>query len=563
MPDAQRELNIASIGGLNVNDQPDQLIQRSHVVNDEGAFIQRNPTESPDLRNIDFSAKGWGQRSGSTEVESFVSDLVSGDSILAVTSFTGSGTTSSIAVGVKSIYKKEFGDQWVQMNDSAGAAYTHAADVGKCTFAELDGHLFIGLDGANQIQTYKLGDDLDAEMANGNTYEDAQGGGTNAITGTWDTGCYLVASFQGRLAFGKGDTLVNYTPLADTPSSGVWDMDGAKTGGYVFASGSVRAMTAFTPKGQDSEREVLYLGCDTGLEVVTTFDADIQKLKIEGTKSPLNQWSFVKAKTWLICLTVDGDLSAINGVNVIDIGRRLRNLDKNGPLDEMNYTGSLTTSHGFYDIEREQALWYISTGGSTFNNYCIVLDFQLGEPVPGQHQSQWEPTVRPLVHTMIVPETNEWFASVWQSRDGVKGVTRAGIEYLLNSGINDLGSLGISAYCKLPQFTGGRETAQKNWQELHMRGIVTGSWPVTVDIYIDREDSASDSFSFQQNNSGAVWDVAVWDVDSWARIGMVSGSTDPDRWATAFQWEVSNANASETFIITGMSVVYFIGVNER
>ena len=78
MAENEQEFSIKLFGGLNVNDQEDQLVLRSHN-RIQGGFSQHSPAESPFLKNIDFTRAGFKQRAGSTEDADLTA---SGDNVL-------------------------------------------------------------------------------------------------------------------------------------------------------------------------------------------------------------------------------------------------------------------------------------------------------------------------------------------------------------------------------------------------------------------------------------------------------------------------------------------------
>ncbi len=102
---AENDLNfsISVFGGLNVDDQVDELVKRSHR-GTEGGFTQVAPIESPNLKNIDYTSVGIKKRQGSTEKDSLVTIMVVDDVLVKGINFTHAtpgDTESQIIVSKK------------------------------------------------------------------------------------------------------------------------------------------------------------------------------------------------------------------------------------------------------------------------------------------------------------------------------------------------------------------------------------------------------------------------------------------------------------------------------
>ena len=190
-------------GGINSIDEPEGLVNRSHAQG-EGGFSQRFPVESPLMLNIDKATDGIRKRKGSTVNISLdgLFAAASETNIVGATSFINlAGNEVEIAVGVKAIYLSVDGAAWARMQNSSAADYLHASDVSKCTFTEVDGHLFIGLDGTNNhIQAYKgatgdQADELDDHLnhnATSDTTVDASSSSGQAVLNVTATTDFVV-----------------------------------------------------------------------------------------------------------------------------------------------------------------------------------------------------------------------------------------------------------------------------------------------------------------------------------------------------------------------------------
>lgn len=426
-------INFDIFGGMNQSDQPQALINRAFQEGQNG-FSQYAPVESPNLQDMDFDQFGIKSRKGSIENEDISSVLITGEVLIKGIEWDApaDGAKTEIIVGRKSIYIRDAG-VWAQANDSASAAYTHAADVTKVGFTTTDGHLFIGLDGANQIQVFKSGADLDPEMKNGNLYEEAFSATTNTITGTWPTGTYLVTVVHNRLVHSDGNTLLEFTPQAHTASSGIWKFG---DGGFFQASGNIKAMWSFVPQFTNSIDEFLYIGSSAGIEVLTGFATTDKLVRIEGSKPSLNHQTFAKAKNWVVYLGEDKNIYGINGTKVINLGRRIKKPTLDGVLDKMNIATSLTNSFAFYNTKKEQIQIYISTSSARINDTCIMIDFKLGEPIISENQTQFEQRVRLVPWKIKDPDDNDWYVGVYQQQDNIIGILNNG--KLLNQETKDV-----------------------------------------------------------------------------------------------------------------------------
>lgn len=385
---------------------------------------------------------------------------------------------------------------------------------------------------------------------------------TNAITGAISTGNYLVATLHSRIVFSDGNTLVNWTPTAETASSGIWDYAGAGSGFYQSA-GNVRSLITFVPKFTDSLDESLYIGTSAGFEITTGFDSGDKLVRIEGSKSPLNHQSFCKAKNWIVYLTDDKNIIGINASSVIDLGRRAKSTAADGKLDDMNISESDASSFGFYNSEKEQCFFFFDTASNRVNDRCLVVDLQLGEPTVNEAKEQFESRIRLLNWNIDTPDTNDWFSGMYQTISGVKGIRNDSKLYLTENGTVDLDTLAIAAYWYSPVFTGGHEIISKQWMQLGFRGIVKGSWPLYVDIYLDRDTTAFKTWDFSQGQSASAYGTGVYGTATYTSTNSIKGNNDTDLYTEAIQWRLYNEDANETFLISTQSLQYLIGAEER
>ncbi len=471
------------------------------------------------------------------------------------------GTQIQIAVTKYSAYTKQSGS-WVRLKDSSSNPYYHDTKVSKVTFARADGHLFIGTDNQNLIQVYRSGADLDAEMSNGNTYENAYGTGTNAMTGTWPRGAYMVVAIHERLGFTDGNVLIEYTPMAHTVSSGIWDLIGS-TGGATHVAGEIRFMTTFVPEFSDSIQETLYVGTSEGIETLTGFEPYDNVVRIEGSPPPLNHRAYCRSGQWLIYQTIQGDIWATNGRATIDLGRRLKSLDQSGPLDAMNITTSKTKAFCFWNRKKKQAQFFhttssgLSTASSTFtNDSCEVLDFHQGEPFPGEPKESYERRVKCLHWEIDDPTRNAWFVSVYETEDDVLGVLANGNIYKLEQDDfdDDFDEVKIDARFRIPTFTAGAPTRLKQWFNASLRTLSSGDYDLTLDHYFDRSASIGLTQTMKQIQAGT-----TFDADKFTAGEPVKRSERINRRTEAIQTELRNNGLGETFTLVAMELPYEVG----
>jgi hypothetical protein len=639
MPDLTRQVSIFRAGGLNANDQIEELFARAYSATDAG-FQQINPVESPSMLNIDFDSNGISKRKGSTEEDDLTGVTVTDEVLLKGIEWQNpnGGARVEVIVGKKSIYTNQ-GGSFAQINNANGNAYTHNSDVTKVTFARVDGHLFIGMDGANNpIQVYRSGANLDdpfrnqttattvdADSSSGQTvlsvaattmfnvgdrvtindggareesgyiasisagasitlednltythtlaqadavkvdnlYTESFGTNiTNAYTGVIDTSYFLLASIHGRLVYSQGNTLLEYTPIAGTTGSGLHDVAGS-TGGFYQASGYIRAIISFAPKYSNSLDENLFIGTNDGFEISTGFGSTDRLVRIEGSKGPLNHQSFAKAQNWIVYLTSDKNIFAINGATVIDLGRRAKTTDKDGPLDLMSSSDSESSAFGYYSSMKEQVMLYFSSSNNSNNDRAIVIDFKLGEPTIQEAKDSFEKRVRLLYWKIEDEATNDWFNGIYQALDLIKGVAGAGKTYTLENGLNDLGSVLIDGYWFSPVFTAGAEFESKQWLQMFLRGIVRGDWDIYIDVYLDRSQSPTKQFTFNQAGDQAAYGTATYGSSQYVFTGTLKAADDTSRYSEAIQWKVSNSEAGQTFVLTSQALTYLIGAEQR
>lgn len=544
-------INTSIFGGGNWSDPSAALFARAYEMG-RGGFSQFAPLEAQDLRNVDFIERTLAKRKGSAERDDLTGVLVASESLIAGTYFNG----IEVVVGAKSIYTKQSGS-WAQINDSGSSPYTHSADVSKVSFVEGDNHLFILIDGANKIQVYRSGADMDDELDNGNTYNETFGGGTQTITGTWGTGYYIGFYLHGRLCFSNGDNVLEYTDV-DQP----WDRSG---GGFFLASANIVAGTAFTPRGGDTDFAVGLLSTTVGAEWVPGFDlTDTPQLE-KGTRTAINHRVLVPIQNWVVYMTDDGGFEGVSLGGFIDLGRRLRALDGvTGPMDTFSASNSNhgTEPFGVYHRPKRQAMFFYPDGSEADNGDAIVIDFYLGEPTRRETQVEFERHVRLLHWTIKDSGNNPWFIGAYDVDGDVVGITAAGKTWNTeDTGYADLGSIAILDLWRWPDFDGSAPDNIKNWRRSAAEFASAGNWSVAKRDYLDRASGESGAVVqwLQVNDDVAVYDTAQYDSAVYASGGTVRRVDWVEKWSHLVGFDLRNERAGENWILRNFSLRYDIG----
>ena len=539
------QIEMSLFGGGNWADQADALLLRSHKAV-AGGLSQFAPMEFSDGENLDFLDKGIGKRKGSTLDASLVSVLVAGDSLIRGIEWNG----IQIAVGVKSIYTNQSGT-WARFNDSGSVAYSHAADVSKVSFDSTDGHLFIFLDGANSIQVYKSGADLDAALNLGNTYEEIYSG-TNVVTGTWATSYYIGGVFHGRLVFSTGNSVLEYTDI-DQP----WDRAG---GGFWKCKGNIIAVAIYAPRALSNPVEYLFIFTTAGLQILAGGTFAEPPMSYPGVIPPINHQCVVTTQDWLMWMHKDKSIQAGNLYGVIDVGRRFQTGDgATGPLDTLSPTSSSldTLPFGYYNATKKQATWLYPDGTKSVNSHAVALDLALGEPLSGEAMPDFEQRVRCLSWAIKDSTTNPWFRSVYPVEGGNIGLLAAGTAWDLESGLNDLTDVAVQSYWDTPEMIGNALVYNKQYGFVRLRFVQKGNWDVEIYKAVNRDAAFTLIGTITQVNSGtAVYDTAVYDTDTYATGQVVRRSLETQVYAEALRVRILNNDASENWVLVGMTQDY-------
>jgi len=552
------KFKIERFGGLNKSDQVSEVLSNAYQSNGQ-SLVQSGYAEAKECINIDFDPDGIKKRYGSTLEDASLSLLLAvGEGVIDSYDYTSAATGQRIAIAVTdvSIYTNQSGS-FVKVNDSASSTYSHSATVSKCSFAVADGHLFIGLDGANKIQVYRAGADLDDELDLNKTYTDAFGSGTHTIDGTWGTGYYLLDSFQGRLIYSDGNTVVNYStvPIA---TDGIWKRS---THGFYQAAGNIVDIKSFTPDYQDSIQETLYIFTSSGPEITSDLTVQIQRIK--GGPVPINHRSSIATKSWIMCLTNDRRIVAINRNVYVDIGRRFTDFTGSSEIEQIDLATSINRAFGFYNTMREQVYFFAPGSTETENTVCFVIDLFLGEPIVGEQEKSFERKVRLSEWKIYEPSTNNWYRTLHARSGGVVGITSDGNRYTFLNGRNDLDSIIVDAEYESLDFNGGAQTNLKCWILLRLRGRFIGNFTTSISYVLDSSTVQESTTTYSQSAGGAVYGTPKYGTTKYSGLLLIKGQDDIDLWSESIRFNLKNALLSQTFSFQEIECEYIIGAEER
>ena len=470
------EASVSSFRGGNWNDPPQDLWLRSHTPSQYG-WSHSGPwgIESSDTKNTDIDpGEGIRKRLGSTENDDIHGSLAAGESTIIGIEWQSPVTRSRIEVWLTtvSIWTNQSGS-FAKLTAASGTEYNHAAAVTKGSFTQVGGHLVIGMDGANPIQTYRNGAALDEHLNNmtavsstvdadsnsgqkvlnvaattdyavfdritinsgggreesgyidsiqagvsvtmkdnltnthtaaqadeviiANRWTEAFGGTQTAVLGNWSNGYFIVGSMHSRLVFGKGDGALEYT-ATEKPYD-------RANGGVLQSMGTISGFMAAAPEYTDSLKQLGYIFSERGIDVVTGFTGTDDLVRLEGRAEPMNHRSIISTGNWVMYMTRERRIMAINASREVDVGRRFKN-NVDAPLDGVNIAAAPTTCHAFYNNDKKQAMFFAPTGGNTTISDCLVLDMQQGEPFPNESESEFEKKVSPFWWQLKVNTTS-------------------------------------------------------------------------------------------------------------------------------------------------------------
>lgn len=382
---------------------------------------------------------------------------------------------------------------------------------------------------------------------------------THVVTGDWELATYIGAAVTDKLTFGKGNSLVEYTPSARTASSGIWNLAGT-TAGFYGARANIVGVASFVPDQGDLNQQIAYVFTSQGPGILTGFEDYDQGMdqNRQAGGVPLNNRCIVSAKTWLVYMTTNKDIEAINGKTVINLGRRLKTLAKTGPLDDISVSESALTAFGFYDAERERVIFHATTSSGRVNDVAFIVDFRLGEPLLGEGRDSYEKHVSVMPWSIVSPDTNDWFYGMFQRLGQVSGVMADGRLYTVGGETlprTDLGTLAVDNYWETPWFNGGSDLLKKLIMNLIARFKKSGNWSASIDVYVDYGNNSVKQVTIPLIEDGdAVYGVAQYGVDVYTGEGVIMRLREIDRNVQAFKLRISTSTISQYWqMVSGLT----------
>ena len=382
---------------------------------------------------------------------------------------------------------------------------------------------------------------------------------THTVTGQWEKAIYLGEYVNDRLAFGVGNSLLEYTPNSRAPSSGIWDLAGADAGFY-GARGAIVAIASFVPEGGDVNRQLLHVFTTAGPGILTGFQEydEAMDANRQAGGVPLNHRCVVAVKNWLMYLTDTKDIEAINGATWINIGRRLKNREKTGPLDTISVSESATSAFGVYDSENERIIFHATTAGGRVADLAAVVDLRFGEPQRGESVDSYDKHVRLLHWSIVNPDSNPWFKGAFRGLDKLYGVHQDGKLYTIGGAAptprRDLGAVPVSSRWDTPWFNGGSSLVNHAFINALLQIKQFGTWNAQLSVYTDYNNNELRVIDFSQANFEAVaWGSAIWGRSKWVASGTAVKLVEVDTYRKAVKLSITNS-AIDTFwtLISGV-----------
>lgn len=278
--------------------------------------------------------------------------------------------------------------------------------------------------------------------------------------------------------------------------------------------------------------------------------ADFDEVILNNSNNPiLNQMCVTQIENWLVYLTRDKQLRAVNGRFDIDLGRRLKSRDgSSGPLDAMDTVASEGKAFLHYDSRKKKLYAHFSSATGLVNDRIAVLDFELGEPVLGEPLESFEARVRCLDWRIDSPTANPGFVAMQSTDTDTVGFKADGTAWKINDGDVDFGANKIAASWYGPQLTQGQPAIEKHWYEARMALQNSGPHSLQMVYRPNRETSEVALSTF-----------AVSDAD-----GIVLNSEQINLHKYAMQIGVKNENSlsAEPWVLTGVSVEHTLDALE-
>lgn len=391
-----------------------------------------------------------------------------------------------------------------------------------------------------------------------NQWVEAFGGAAQDITGDWQVGYAYGMGVFDQLVFSVGDATYEWTDEAQP-----WDRLG---GGADASQGPVVGMRSFTPHLADSLAETAFIWSAGGLVFRQGFTASYRPQRIDNAPAPMNDACIAATRNWLVYLTEDRNIAAVNGSRMLtNLGRRFRSSEEDGPLDGVDTANAPGAAFAYYDPDAEQwGVWFPTAASSGDNVEACLLDFKQGEPGLEEPLEQIERHVRTLYWQIEDPDNDAWFVHAYRRFNESVGITADGKTWTLRDGNNDLGSKVIAGYSRTPEFTAGAPSRAKQWLSTHLRGRPAGDWDAFVRPYLDGASNFAKSWDWPQVNEGtAVYGSATYDDAVYASSAMIRFNQDTRSYAERIALEFGVTASGEWWRVTDFEQRFMHGAEER
>ena len=319
--------------------------------------------------------------------------------------------------------------------------------------------------------------------------------------------------FPSRIYFSALDDITNYTA---TDFFDVQTADGTKTRGLVSAYDSLyvfKDKSMWRLSGQERDTFIL------------------QKM-VDGIGT-LSQQSIAVVNNIIYFTTAQGDKAVYDGAYTVKyISSKISNTISDLNLTRSLYALGINFDDNFYSS--------ISDGGSATNNLVLLFDtiYNAWTQFVGINANAW----------CIAQDSNEQDVLIFGDYSGY-AYSYPSANYFDGNVITD----PIIAFYQTKWFRySDIALGDKYWRLLKTYALseTTTNTLLYAECKSDYEESGK-IVSINLSESGALWDVAFWDVDIWAGQGLKIGRNEVEKGKDMFQIRYSNDKVDEGFTIFG------------
>jgi len=376
----------------------------------------------------------------------------------------------------------------------------------------------------NDLSDFTIGEDTtlftDGLGTNG-VYEWTGAGNATLVSGAPDA---KYVTYHKRMAFAAGDTsnpsLISFTDVGDISN---WT-----TG--LSGNVSVDTTDGSIVRGLEKLADNLYIFTDNSIWRLSGDDKDNFRLKrmVSGIGT-LSNFSIVQILGQLFFQSKEGHIYIYDG----GFG-----LERINPKIE-GTTDSLNKSRLFFAVGEEFDNDYylsVSSSGAGQNDTVLLFDtFNLA----------WSKFLGMNSNAFTV-------ANISNGTETLVFGDYGGFVSKHPDGTNDAGT-AISDFYQSKQFRFPEMSTEKFLRLLKIYANQAGNYNLEVEVKSDFESTGTTS-SISLSASGALWDTAVYDVDSYADDNLTIGRIELDKGNEFFQVRFSNANLDEPTEVKGWAM---------